>query len=126
MKQIIQTQEAPAAIGPYSQAVQVDGWLFLSGQIGLHPDTGQMVGPDVAQQSRRVLNNLKAVVEASGGNLGDVVKTTIYLHEMEDYAAVNEVYAEFFSESRPARAAVQVEALPKGALVEIDAVAKIG
>ena len=125
MKQIIQTPKAPVAIGPYSQAVKVDGWVFLSGQIALDPETAELVGRDVAEQTRRVLDNLKAVLEAAGGTLDDVVKTTIYLHQMRDYVAVNDVYAEYFNESRPARAAVQVEALPRDALVEIDAVARL-
>jgi len=125
VKQIIQTDGAPAAIGPYSQAVRVDDWVYLSGQIALVPETGELVGPDVVAQTRQLLNNLRAVIEAAGGTLDDVVKTTIYLREMSDYAAVNEVYAEFFFKSRPARAAVAVSGLPRDVRVEIDAVAKL-
>lgn len=126
MKEIVATPLAPKAIGPYSQAVRAGEWLFLSGQIALDPGTGQLAGRDAAEQARRVLENLSAVLEAAGARLDQVVKTTVYLAELKDYPKVNEVYAEFFGEGRPARAAVQVEALPRDALVEIDAVAWLG
>jgi 2-iminobutanoate/2-iminopropanoate deaminase len=119
----IQTDRAPAAIGPYAQAVQAEGLLFCSGQIALDPATGEMTGTTAAAQTRRALANLTAVLEAGGCSWSDVLKTTIYLVAMEDFAAVNEVYAEALGDSRPARATVAVAALPKGALVEIDAVA---
>ncbi len=119
----IQTDRAPAAIGPYSQAAGAAGLLFCSGQIALDPATGEMTGATVAEQARRVLANLTAVLEAGGCGWGDVLKTTIYLVDMSDFAAVNEVYADALSDCRPARATVAVAALPKGALVEIDAVA---
>ncbi|MHC4971196.1 MAG: RidA family protein [Planctomycetota bacterium] len=119
----IQTDRAPAAIGPYSQAAHAAGLLFCSGQIALDPATGEMTGATAEEQARRVLANLTAVLEAGGCGWGDVLKTTIYLVAMEDFAAVNEVYAEALGAHRPARATVAVAALPKGALVEIDAVA---
>jgi 2-iminobutanoate/2-iminopropanoate deaminase len=119
----IQTDRAPAAIGPYSQAVHAGGLLFCSGQIALDPATGEMTGATAAEQARRVLANLTAVLEAGGCGWGDVFRTTIYLIDMGDFAAVNEVYAETLGAHRPARATVAVAALPKGALVEIDAVA---
>ena len=119
----IQTDGAPAAIGPYSQAVHAAGLLFCSGQIALDPATGEMTGATVAEQARRVLANLTAVLQAGGCSWEHVLKTTIYLVDIADFAAVNEVYAEALGECRPARATVAVAALPKGALVEIDAVA---
>jgi len=118
-----QTDGAPAAIGPYSQAVHAAGLLFCSGQIALDPATGEMTGATAAEQARRVLGNLTAVLEAGGCDWGHVLKTTIYLVDIEDFAAVNAVYAAALGEWRPARATVAVAALPKGALVEIDAVA---
>jgi 2-iminobutanoate/2-iminopropanoate deaminase len=123
--QAITTDKAPKAIGPYSQAVKTPGGLvFCSGQIPLDPDSGDMVGVgDVREQARRVLENLKAVVEAAGGSLAQVVKTTIYLADLADFGAVNEVYAKYFGEHPPARATVQVAGLPRGALVEIDCIA---
>jgi 2-iminobutanoate/2-iminopropanoate deaminase len=120
----IHTDGAPAAIGPYVQAVACDGFLFCSGQIALDPGTGDMVGDTAAAQARQVLVNLRAVLEAGGSGLDRVVKTTIFLADMGDFAAVNEVYAEAFSGHRPARATVAVAGLPKGALVEIEAIAR--
>jgi len=120
---LVKTDQAPAAIGPYSQAVASGGFLFCSGQIALDPKTGELVGTTAAEQALRVLANLKAVLEAGGSELGRVIKTTIFLADMADFAAVNEVYAAAFGDHRPARATVAVKALPKGALVEIDAVA---
>jgi len=122
-KKIIATDAAPGAIGPYSQAVTAGGFVFCSGQIPLDPATGEMVGGDVAAATERVILNLQAVLAAAGLGLDDVVKTTVYLSSMSDFAAMNEVYAKYFGSSRPARATVQAAALPRGALVEIDAVA---
>jgi 2-iminobutanoate/2-iminopropanoate deaminase len=128
-RQIISSADAPKAIGPYSQAVAAPAGrlLFCSGQIPLDPHTGEMVGAgDVRAQTERVLQNLGAVLAAGGASLASVVKTTIYLTDLQDFGAVNEVYARFFTKDPPARATVQVAGLPKGALVEIDAVAQIG
>ncbi|MEP0766527.1 MAG: RidA family protein [Fimbriimonadia bacterium] len=126
MRHTVGTERAPAAIGPYSQAIKVSGTLlFTSGQIPLEPATGEMVSGDIAAQTTRVLENLKAVLEAGGASLADVVKTTIFLADMADFATVNEVYAEFFPTDPPARSTVQVAALPKGARVEIEAVAVV-
>ncbi len=119
------TDRAPKPIGPYSQAVLADGFLFCSGQIPLDPATGQMVPGDVRAQADRVLRNLQAVVEAAGGTLRDVVKTTIFLQSIDDFPAVNEVYATFFPADPPARSTVEAARLPKGARVEIEAVARI-
>jgi 2-iminobutanoate/2-iminopropanoate deaminase len=124
-KQITSTDKAPAAVGPYSQAVSANGFVFAAGQVGLDPDTGKLVGEDVASQTRRALENIKAVLEASGSCLDHVVKTTVYLADIADYGAMNEVYAEFFAEKPPARAAFQVAALPLGARVEIAAIAQV-
>lgn len=121
---LIETGGAPAAIGPYSQAVAADGLLFCSGQIALDPETMEMVGATAAEQAHQVLENLEAVLRAGGSSLKDVLKTTLYLADMGDFTAVNEVYAVAFGEHRPARATVAAAGLPKGALVEIDAVAR--
>jgi 2-iminobutanoate/2-iminopropanoate deaminase len=120
----VSTPHAPEAIGPYSQAVVTDGWVFCSGQISLDPSTMEIVGEDVAAQTDRVLTNLRAVLEAAGASLETVVKTTVFLKDMNDFAAMNEVYARHFGAHRPARAAVQAAALPKGVDVEIEAVAR--
>ncbi len=120
---VVTTPEAPAAIGPYSQAVVANGFVFCSGQVALDPATGTFLGGDVATQTRRVLWNLDAVLRAAGARPTQIVKTTVYLTSMDDFAAMNAVYAEFFGEARPARATVQVAGLPKGAVVEIDAIA---
>lgn len=122
-KHIVSTNEAPAAIGPYSQAVEAGGFLFLSGQIPLDPVTGEMCGDTVAAQTAQVLKNMQGVLRASGLSLSNVVKTTIFLADMRDFSAVNEVYAGYFSAAPPARSTVAVKGLPKGALVEIEAVA---
>ena len=119
----VSTDQAPAAIGPYSQAVQAGNFIFTAGQIALDPGTMEMVGSDVTAQSERVLQNLGAVLEAAGCDFSNVVKATVYLADMADFAAMNEVYARYFGDHKPARAAVQAAGLPKGALVEIDAVA---
>jgi len=122
----IATDRAPAAIGPYSQAIACDGLLFCSGQIALSPATGEIVGDDAAAQTRQVLQNLAAVLGAGGAGLDRVVKTTVFLKDMADFQAMNEVYAEAFQEHRPARATVAVRTLPKDVLVEIDAIARVG
>lgn len=119
----VETPNAPAAIGPYSQAAVVDGWIFVSGQIALHPASGEFA-QGVRAQTHRVLQNLSAVLEAAGGSLGTVVKTTVYLSDMAHFAIMNEVYEEYFGNHRPARATVEVSGLPKDADVEIDAIAR--
>jgi 2-iminobutanoate/2-iminopropanoate deaminase len=123
MKQPISSDKAPKAIGPYSAAVRAGQLLFISGQIPLDPATGQMVGGDIAAQTRRVLDNLGALLEAGNRSFADVVRTTIFLADMNDFAAVNDVYGQYFPEPYPARATVQVARLPKDARVEIDAIA---
>ncbi len=120
--EFVQTNNAPQAIGPYSQAVKVNGMVYTSGQIALTPE-GEMLGNDVVAQTKQVLKNLKAVLEASGSSLDKVVKTTIFLDTMDDFATVNEIYAEAFGDHKPVRSTVAVQTLPKNALVEIDAVA---
>ena len=122
-RRTIQTNSAPAAIGPYSQGVAASGLVFTSMQIGLDPATGNVVGATAPEQVRRCLQNVKAIVEAAGGSLANVVKVTVYMTDIQEFAAVNEVYAEFFSDDLPARAVVEVAALPKGALVAAEAVA---
>lgn len=119
----IETKDAPAAIGPYSQAVSVSGFVFASGQIPIDPRTGKMVEGEAALQAEQVLENLAAVLHAASSAMDRVVKTTIYLVDIKDFSAVNEVYERHFGSHRPARATVSVSALPKGARVEIDAVA---
>jgi 2-iminobutanoate/2-iminopropanoate deaminase len=120
---IVQTSDAPAAIGPYSQAVVANGFVFCSGQIAIDPATGALVEDDAATQTRRVLSNLAAVLATSGSGLDRVVKTTVFLRSMDDFPAVNAVYAEVFGESRPARSTVQVTRLPREVAVEIEAIA---
>lgn len=122
-KKQIQTSAAPAAIGPYSQAIQAGDFIFYSGQIPLDPQTGDMVAGGIVAQTRQVMMNMQAVLSASGRNFADIVKTTIYLTDLADFATVNEIYGEFFTEVPPARACVQVAALPKGAVVEIEWIA---
>jgi 2-iminobutanoate/2-iminopropanoate deaminase len=125
MKDAVMTPHAPKPIGPYSQAIKANGFVFLSGQVGLDPQSGEMVGPDVRQQTERVLENLKAVLEAAGTSLHHVVKTTVFLKSMDDFPAMNEVYARYFTSAPPARATVEVSRLPKNALVEIDVMAQL-
>ena len=120
---IVSTNKAPAAIGPYSQAIIAGKLIYTAGQIPLDPATMEMVGSNVTEQTEQVFKNLKAVLEEAGAGLGAVVKTTVFLADMADFQAMNEVYANYFGDHKPARAAVQAAALPKGALVEIDAVA---
>lgn len=119
----IQTKHAAAAIGPYSQAVRSGPLLFVSGQLPLDPATGQVVSDDVREQSHRVLKSLTGILEAAGGSLKDVVRTTVFLTDLSDFAAVNEVYATYFTTPFPTRSTVQVAALPKAVCIEIDAIA---
>ena len=123
MKTCIVADTAPHAIGPYSQAVEAGGFLFVSGQIPLEPASGKMVEGGIEVQTARVLDNLQAILTAAGASLADVVKTTVYLKDMGDFARVNEVYARYFAKDCPARVCVAVSDLPKGALVEIDVIA---
>jgi 2-iminobutanoate/2-iminopropanoate deaminase len=120
---IVHTENAPAAIGPYSQAIVAGNFLFTAGQIALDPATGQIVQGDVTAQTERVMRNLTAVLENAGASWSDVVKTTVYLQDMADFPRVNEVYGRMIDDARPARSTVQVAGLPRGVLVEIDAVA---
>ena len=122
-KDVISTSNAPAALGPYSQAIRWGDLIFVSGQIPIDPATSQVVGDDVAAQTERVLQNLTAILEAAGASLGQVLKTTVYLRDLNDFGKMNEVYARFFSERPPARATVQVARLPRDVSVEIEAVA---
>ncbi len=124
MKEIISTENAPGAIGPYSQAVKVGNLVFCSGQIPIDPATGEFVSENVAEQTEQVIKNLRAVLEAAGTDLNNVVKTTVFLADMNDFAAMNEIYAKHFTE-KPARATVQAARLPKDALVEIEVIAVV-
>ena len=124
-KKVIQTDKAPAAIGPYSQAIRLGNLLFCSGQVPLIPTTGDILKGSIEEEAKQVLNNLKAVVEAAGSNLDQVVKTTIFLKDLGDFAKVNEVYASYFKAPFPARSTIQVSALPKGANIEIEAIAQV-
>ena len=126
MNRTITTDSAPAAIGPYSQAVKAGEWIYLSGQIPLDPETGSMKQGSVQEATIRVMENLKAVLEAAGASLRSVVRVTIYLTDMNDFGQVNEIYASYFEVDPPARATVEVSRLPKDALVEMDAVAFLG
>ena len=125
MKQVINTSKAPAAIGPYSQAIRVGNLLFTSGQIPIDPATGVFVVGGIKEQTRQSLSNVKAILEEAGLTMANVVKTTVFMADMNDFADMNAVYAEFFLEPYPARSAVAVKTLPKGALVEIEVVATI-
>jgi 2-iminobutanoate/2-iminopropanoate deaminase len=122
-KEIVKTSAAPGAIGPYSQAVKAGGIVFLSGQIALDPKSGEMVPGDIQTQTRQVLSNIKAVLAAAGSSLERVVKTTVFLKSMDDFPKMNAVYGEFFPATPPARSTVEVSRLPKGAAVEIEAIA---
>lgn len=124
-KKVIQTDKAPKAIGPYSQAIAIDALVYTAGQIGLIPATGELIEGGVTEQTRQALNNLRNVLEAANSNLENAVKTTVFLKEMSDFPKVNAIYAEFFGENPPARSTVAVASLPKGALVEIEVVALI-
>ena len=123
MKKIISTTKAPSAIGPYSQAMQVGNLIYTSGQIPINPATGSFVEGGIKEQTRQSLLNVKAILEEAGLTMGNVVKTTVFMADMNDFADMNAVYAEFFAEPYPARSAVAVKTLPKGALVEIEVVA---
>lgn len=125
MKQIIQTGDAPQAIGPYSQAVSAGNFVFVSGQIPIDPKTGEFVNGGVGEQTEQVLKNITAVLLAAGTNLENVVKTTVFLADMSDFAVMNEMYAKFFNENPPARATVQAARLPRDAKVEIEVIAEI-
>ena len=123
MRQVVKTGLAPEAIGPYSQAIKAGGFVFVSGQIPTDPETGQFVPGGIAEQTRQVMKNLAAVLDAAGSDLQLVVKTSVFLADMEEFAAMNEVYGKFFSDEPPARATVQAARLPRDARVEIEAVA---
>ena len=125
MRKKINSDKAPAPIGPYSQAIALDNLLFTSGQIAIDPNTGDIIDGDAVAQTRQVLENLKAVLSAAGCTIDSVVKTTIYLKNMDDFTQVNEIYAKYFSDSLPARSTVEVSRLPKNVLVEIDCIANI-
>jgi 2-iminobutanoate/2-iminopropanoate deaminase len=122
----IHTAAAPQAIGPYSQAQVIGDLVFTAGQIPLHPESGQLDGSDIAAQTARVLENLKAILDEAGASLGSVIKTTVYLTDMDEFAAMNDVYGRYFGQHRPARSTVQVSRLPKDVKVEIDAIARVG
>ena len=124
-KTVIATSNAPAAIGPYSQAIRVGNLLYTSGQLALDPATGNFVEGGIAEQTRQSLTNVKAILNEAGTNMGSVIKTTVFLKDLDDFAAMNAVYAEFFSEPFPARSAVQVAKLPKDGLVEIEVIATL-
>ncbi|MCX7830324.1 MAG: RidA family protein [Acidobacteria bacterium] len=121
-RKIVSTENAPAAIGPYSQAVKVGQFLFVSGQIPINPSTKEIVEGGIEEQTKMALENLKAIVEAGGSNLANVVKTTVFLKDMNDFSKMNGVYSQYFNENPPARAAIEVARLPKDVLVEIEAV----
>jgi 2-iminobutanoate/2-iminopropanoate deaminase len=125
MKDIVLTDKGPKPIGPYSQAVKSNGFLFASGQVALDPRNHEFIGGDIRQQTERAMENIKAVVEAAGSNLHHVVKTTVFLKDMNDFAAMNEAYGKFFPAAPPARSTVQVARLPKDALVEIEVIAAL-
>jgi len=123
MREIVSTKDAPQAIGPYSQGIKANGFVFTSGQIAIDPATQQVVAGDVAAQTERVLRNVSAILEAAGSGLGKVVRSTVFLKSMDDFAAMNQVYGKYFSSAPPARSTVEVARLPKDVLVEIDVVA---
>ena len=125
MSEVVSTDAAPGAIGPYSQAIKVNGMVFCSGQIPTDPATGQFAAEDISGQTEQVLKNLSAVVDASGSSLDKVVKTTVFLADMNDFAAMNDVYGRFFSTNKPARATVQAARLPRDARIEIDCIATV-
>jgi 2-iminobutanoate/2-iminopropanoate deaminase len=123
MKEIIETKNAPSPIGPYSQAIRANGLLFVSGQIPLDPATGKTVEGDIAAQTRQVMNNLAAILSAAGSGLNQVVKTTVFLANLDDFPSFNQVYGEFLGNVKPARATVQVSRLPKEVLIQVEAIA---
>jgi 2-iminobutanoate/2-iminopropanoate deaminase len=123
MKNVVITDRGPKPIGPYSQAIKANGFIFLAGQVALDPHSGELVGSDIRQQTERVLENIKGILEAAGANLHHVIKTTVFLKDMNDFSAMNEIYARYFTAAPPARSTVQVSRLPKDALVEIEVIA---
>jgi 2-iminobutanoate/2-iminopropanoate deaminase len=123
MREIVSTEHGPKAIGPYSQAVKANGFVFISGQVALHPATGQLVEGGIAQQTERVLENLRGIVEASGSSMHKAVKVTVFLKDMNDFSAMNEIYARYFPSAPPARSTVEVARLPKDVRIEIDLIA---
>jgi 2-iminobutanoate/2-iminopropanoate deaminase len=123
MKKVISTSKAPAAVGPYSQAIEAHGFVFISGQIPLDPQTGKMVEGGIKEQTHQVLKNIKAILDSAELNFNHVIKSTVFLSDMGDFAAMNEVYAEYYTSDQPARAAFAVKGLPLGALVEIESIA---
>ena len=123
MKKIIKTSKAPAAIGPYSQAVEINGTLYVSGQVPIDPDTGKLVEGDITVQTRQVFMNINAILESAGYSFSDVIKSTCLLSDMADFKAMNEVYGKYYSDNHPARAAFAVKGLPLGALIEIETIA---
>jgi 2-iminobutanoate/2-iminopropanoate deaminase len=125
MKEIVLTDRGPKPIGPYSQAIKVNGLLFVSGQVAIDPKTNEFLGGNIAQQTERALENVKAIVEAAGSKLSHVVKTTVFLKNMSEFAAMNEVYSRYFSAAPPARSTVEVARLPKDALIEMELIATI-
>ncbi len=124
-KKVVQTEKAPKAIGPYSQAIRTDGMVYTAGQIALDPVTGELVAGGVEEQTRQVFKNLQNVLEAAGSSFGHVVKTTVFLKDMNDFPKMNAIYAEYFGENPPARSTVAVAGLPKGGLIEIEVVALV-
>jgi 2-iminobutanoate/2-iminopropanoate deaminase len=123
MKNVVTTDRGPKPIGPYSQAIKANGFIYLSGQVALDPKSGEMAGADIRQQTERTLENIKGILEAAGVNLHHVIKTTVFLKDMNDFSAMNEVYARYFTSAPPARSTVQVSRLPKDSLVEIEVIA---
>jgi 2-iminobutanoate/2-iminopropanoate deaminase len=121
----VKTEHAPAAIGPYSQGIIANGFLYSAGQIALDPKSGEMAASEIAAQTEQVMRNLDGVLEAAAAKWGDVVKTTVYLHDMADFPTVNEIYGRWIGDARPARSTVQVSALPRGSLIEVDLIALI-
>ena len=123
IKRIIQTEQAPAAIGPYSQAIRIGNFLYTSGQIALDPESGIFLSGEIEEETEQTLKNISAILQAGGVNFENVIKTTVYLSDLNDFTRMNQVYEKYFSKNKPARACVQVAALPKGAKIEIDAIA---
>jgi 2-iminobutanoate/2-iminopropanoate deaminase len=123
MREMISTKDAPQAIGPYSQAIKANGFVFVAGQLGIDPATQQVISGDAAAQTDRVLRNISAILEAAGSNLDKVVRAGVFLKSMDDFAAMNEVYAKYFSSIRPARSTIEAARLPKDVLIEIDVIA---
>lgn len=123
MRDVVTTDRGPKPIGPYSQAIKANGVIYLSGQVALDPKSGELIGADIRQQTERVFENIKGILEAAGSNLHHVIKATVFLKDMSDFPAMNEVYARYFTAAPPARSTVQVARLPKDALVEIEVIA---